>query len=43
MCRKRHVRKANITRCVGIASNNAREALLLGDLGRSWIMEERKA
>jgi len=39
----RQVMKVKISRRVGIASKDAREALLLGALGNSLIIEARNA
>ena len=43
MRRMRHVTKAKITRRVGITSKASREALLLGALGKTLIIESRNA
>jgi hypothetical protein len=39
----RHVMKAKMSRRVGMASKTARDALLLGALGKSLMMESRNA
>jgi hypothetical protein len=43
MRRMRHVTNAEISHAVGCFSMNSREALLLGTLGISAIIHERKA